>query len=148
MPARREAKSGEVAVHVAHRPAPGAHQVTMGAGRRVETSRACPHVELLDPNQCHQVVDGLVDGGQRDRRHLLTEGLEYGMGDRMGAVSVQDPENALALRSHLETPIPDSWVDSVVVFMLLPEQQLWLHGNDRGRGPRVTHLRAPNLAIP
>jgi predicted deacylase len=45
---RREAKASEVTVHVAHRSAPGAHQVMVGARHGVEASGACPHVELLD----------------------------------------------------------------------------------------------------
>src|ERR1700688_1975898 len=107
MLARREAQASEVAVHVAHRPAPGAQQVMVGAGRGFEASRACPHVELLDLTQRYQVVESLVDGAQRDRRHLLMEGLENRMGRRMGAVAVQDPEDALALGCHLEAPISE-----------------------------------------
>ena len=69
----------------------------VGAGRGVEAGRSCPHAELLDLTECHLVVEGLVDADQRNRRQLLTEGLETRMGGRMGAVAVQDPENALAL---------------------------------------------------
>ena len=32
----------------------------------------------------------------------------------------------------------NSWVNSVGVFNVLPQQQLWLDSNDRGRGPHVT----------
>jgi hypothetical protein len=105
--AGREAKASEVAVNVAHCSTPRADQVMVCTSHGVEASGTCSHVELLDLTQRHQVVEGLVDGAQRDPRHLFTQGLENRMCSRMGTVAVQNFEDALALARDLKTAIPE-----------------------------------------
>ncbi len=69
---------------------------------RVEPRGAGAEVELLDLAHVGQVVEGLVDGAERHRRHLVDRRLVDPLGCRVPLVAVQDTEDALPLRRHLE----------------------------------------------
>ena len=68
--------------------------------------RAGADVEGGDLAQLGQLVEGLVDGLQRDGRHLAAGGGVDGLGRRVGLVALEDPEDALALGRHLPARWP------------------------------------------
>ncbi len=72
----------------------------------VESGGAGAQVEGGDLAQGGQVVEGLVDGLQRDRLHLAPGHGVDGLGRGMGLVALKDPEDALPLGRHLAAVSP------------------------------------------
>lgn len=63
-----------------------------------------PHAARAEVNQVDrtkgiEVVDGLVHGLQRNRRHLTSSGIENGLHSGVGHVAFEMPQNAFALWS-------------------------------------------------
>ena len=94
-------------VQVADLAARGAHEVVVGGHVGVEPTRARSEVEQLDLPHAGQVVEGLVDGLQRDGRHRRPGRVVDGLGGGMGAVAVEHLEDPLPLRRDLEAPVPE-----------------------------------------
>ena len=92
----------EVGVEVAHLAAAAAHEMVMDAVHvGVETGHARAEVERGDLSHGGELVEGLVDGLERDGLHLrLGLGVD-GLGRGMAHVAVEHPEDALALGGDL-----------------------------------------------
>ena len=104
----RHAKFGEVRGQVTHLPAGAAHQVVMGGlDVGVEASLARPDLDHRNGAQVGQVVEGLVDGLERDVRHLVAHPLVDPLGRRMGHVPLQGAKDALTLGRDLATVGPE-----------------------------------------
>jgi len=73
----------------------------------VEAAGARTELQHGDLTHIRQVVEGLVDGLERDCGHLGTGRLVDSLGARVRVVSVQDTEDALALGRNLEAPGPE-----------------------------------------
>ena len=90
---RGTAELGEVGDHVADLAAGAAHQVVVGSlDVGVEAGRAGSDVERGDLAQLGQVVQGLVDGLERDVRHLAADPRVDRLGRRMGDVALRAPK--------------------------------------------------------
>src|SRR5581483_3134868 len=100
--AGRDPQSRRVGVHVDHPPAPLADKVMVGVDVRVEARRAGTEVELQDLAHVGEIVEGLVHGAQRDRRHHLGHGVVHRLRGRVGVRIMEDGEDRLALRCDLQ----------------------------------------------
>ena len=105
--AGRNPDVGELGVEIAH-PATGlTHQVVVRVDGGVEPGRAGAELELLQLAHGGQIVQGLVDGAERDRRHLAADVRVDRFGGRVLLALVEHPEYALALWSDLESAGPE-----------------------------------------
>jgi len=68
---------------------------------RVKACHAGAEIECLDLPELGEVVQRLVDGLERDRRHFGARRLVDDLGRGMRHVPLEDPEDALALRGDL-----------------------------------------------
>src|ERR1700728_1728718 len=73
----------------------------------VEADGTGPKIERHQLAELGQLVEGLVDGLQRDRLHLGADGLVDRFGRRVGDVALKGPEDALALCGDLATADPE-----------------------------------------
>src|SRR5205823_5073192 len=93
--------------HVADLAAPGADEVVvlvLDVG--VNPVAAGPEVEEHHLPHGGEVVDGLVHGLQRDRRHPVPGRLVERFDRRVSVVAVEQPEDRLTLRGHPQALLP------------------------------------------
>ena len=101
-------EAGEVGGQVAHLAARAADEVVV---RRldvgVEAGRAGADVEHRDGAELGQVVEGLVDGLERDVGHLAADLLVDPLGRGVRHVALEGAEDALALGRDLAAVRPE-----------------------------------------
>ncbi len=94
--------AGKSTSHVADLAALPAHEVVMGRlDVGIEPHHPRAEIEGLDLPQLGELVQGLIDGLERDRLHLPARDLVDGLGGRVGDVALEHTEDALALGRHL-----------------------------------------------
>ena len=99
---------GKVDDQVADAAAAPAHQMVVGVvDVGVEAGHAGADVESGDLSQFGQIVERLVDGLEGDGLHLPHGRGVHGLGRRMGLVTLEDPEDALALGRDLAPGRPE-----------------------------------------
>ncbi len=105
---RRESEVGDVDDRVADAAAARADHVVVGVlDVGVDAHAAGADVEQVDLAEVLELVDGLIDGLQRDRRHLGAGGVVERFDRRVLDVAVEQPEDHLALRGHPQAVVPE-----------------------------------------
>jgi hypothetical protein len=112
--ARRDRRPDALDLEIAHTGAVITDQVVVGAvGVGVDAGRARTEVDELDLTERGEIVQGLVHGPERDRRHVGDHLRVDGLGSRVRRVAVQGAEDALTLRRDLATGGPEEGVELV-----------------------------------
>src|SRR5680860_1414868 len=79
----------------------------VGLDVRVDAHAARPEVEQADLIKLLEVVNGLVHGLARDRRHRPARGFVDRVDGGVAITAVQEPEDRLALRRHPQSARPE-----------------------------------------
>jgi len=106
-------------------------------------------IECLDLPELGEVVQRLVDGLERDRRHFGARRLVDDLGRGMRHVPLEDPEDALALRGDLAPTLAEQLAQLFGVRMPTLYCQRLLIDKDcceDVRGPRESHAACGRLA--
>ena len=110
----RHAQAVELDGQVAHPAARRAHEVVVVVlDVRVDPQRAGAEVEHVHLAERLEVVDGLVHGLQRDRRHVGPGPVVERLDRRVRVVALEQAEDRLALRRDAQPALRNSSVSSV-----------------------------------